>query len=244
MHFDTPIMGTRTHSNFDVQLAVATDTSVKSEAILSAPASASGIFNGLEARRRPVMNNLGYAIRLVSWTYFQSALLPPLRPGLDPADIVKRLVQAGHIKVDRDTDERRWARFQDDPSDSKDFENAVFKNFERVADAVRETAQVVLQQWIKAQPAAQRPTIIDTRPTTIFKCNADMTSLFSLRFNTSKPDSFARLNPGTPFALPGTLTNDSILWDDIVVPGEFKKNSGWKEINDVSLCVFLTYCAC
>lgn len=233
-------MGTPTRAGFDKQLTVLTDTPVKSKSTLTAPA----ILNGLEQGRQAVMRDSGSAIRMVSVAYFHSALLPPLRSGLDVDDIVKRLVQGGHIKGGKDADEQRWNYFPKDPSDAKDVENKVFKDFEVIATAVCNTSQTALREWTKAKSRAKRTPFIDVRPTTIVECNPDTTPFSTLRTNTSKPDSFARLNPGTPFALPGSLTNGSLLWDEIVVPGEFKKNSTWKDINDVSPVVFLTYTAC
>lgn len=233
-------MGTLPRAGFDERLLVLTDTPVKSKSTLTAPA----VLNGLEEGRQAVIRDSGSVIPLVPVAYFQSALLPPLRSGLDIADIVKRLVQDGHIKGGKDADEQRWNYFPKDPSDSTYVENTVFKDFELIATAVCSTSQTALRERAKAKSRAKRTPFIDVRPTTIVECNPDTTPFSTIRSNTSKPDSFARLNPGTPFALPGSLSNGSLLWDEIVVPGEFKKNSTWKDINDVSSDVSLTCSPC
>lgn len=232
-------MSTHARPSFNAQLAEVPDTLVESEAMLTAPAGA--MLNGLGPGQQAVMPAKDYAGPMVSLQYFQSALLPPLRPGLDVADIVNRLVRAGHIQAYKDTHWHvpRWTSFSTEPSHSGATENIVFKNFERVATAVHEISQTALREWMKAQPVAKPPALIDIRPTTIIACNSEMIPFSNLRSKTSKPDSFARLNPATPFAWPGSVSKeDRILWDDIVVPGEFKNYDVWHQINDVSVCVF------
>lgn len=209
-----------------IQLIIMIIILVKSKHTLTAPA----ILNGLDPQTgsQTGMHDLNYAIPMVSLNYFKSSLLPPLREGLYVNDIVTRLTERGHIGATG-----RWTRLPGTLGEAKDFEHVVFKDFLRIATAVSETAQTALQEFAKAQLANKPTAIVDVRPTALFHCNPDMTTSLKYSSSTYKPDSYARLNPQTPFALPGRLT-ENILWDEIVVPGEFKKHATRTDINDVS----------
>ena len=192
--------------------------------MLTAPA----VLEGLETGRRELLRDLGTVVPQVPLSYFKSSLLPPLRHGINVDDIVARLKTAGHI-----TDENRWALFATNPSEAWPVENLVFRDFAAIAQHVCEQAILALEQAPQAlQGVGERhqPLAVDTRPTAIFECNPDLTSQSEL----IKPDSFAVLNPDTPAGLPAPLDN-SVSWDVIAVPGEFKKKSAWYDINNVSL---------
>lgn len=223
-------MGTPPRPNFALPRMLATDTPMKSKHSLTSPA----ILDGLEVGRKAVMRDIGDVIPLVSIEYFQSALLPPLREAFFLDDIVDRLAQDGHIeaRVVSGKAERRWKYFPDDPAKLRELENVVFKDFATLASAVSKTGEDILKQWSDKQPARADRILPDVRPTALFQCNPDIAPLSTQRESTSRPDSFARLNPFTPVAR-HSITK-KIAWDDIVVAGEFKKEHTVKAINDVS----------
>lgn len=219
-------MGTPTRSTFVIPNATVTDTPAKMKSTLTARA----FTNGLEEGRKAVMLDLGHAIPAVSVKYFQTALLPPIRRDLNVNNIITRLRHAGYLNK-----KKRWIEFfKKEPSKALPLENNVFEDFERIADVVLEAAGTAITSWAAAHPNEVQQ---DARPTTKFQCNPNDTPESKSRDNTSKPDSFAVLNPCAPFSQPITLSTPNhpgVLWDDIVAPGEFKKKTTVADINDVS----------
>ena len=157
-----------------------------------------------------------------------------------------RLIRAGHIQhVDPKSPRLRWTQFEVLPGQSQDIEDVVFKDFQLIANAVSTHGEAALKaanartsgKRAKKSAASREKVLQIVRPTVVFECNPSMTPMSITRNNTSKPDSYARLTPGTPLALPPRL-GKSIYWDDIVVPGEFKKQDSSTDIHDVSAITF------
>lgn len=217
-------MGTPTRSTFSLLNAIITDTPPKPKHTLTTPA----FTNGLKEGRKAVMNDLEFAIPVVHMTYFQTALLPPLRVGLNVDDIVTRLQKAGHLNK-----EKCWTTlFRVQPSKAHALENDVFQDFEHIATAVRRAAGEALTSWAEAHPDE------DVRPTALFRCNSNMTPMYGTRKNVSKPDCYASLDPDAPLSKPTAMKTSGpprVLWDDIVAPGEFKKAVTAGSIHDVSM---------
>lgn len=221
-------MGTPTRSTFALPTgpanATITDTPPKPKHTLTTPAFTDGLKEG----RKAVMNDLGFAIPVVNMTYFQTALLPPLRMGLDVDDIITRLQEDELLNH-----ERRWTTlFRVQPCKARALENDVFQDFEHIATAVRRAAGEALASWAEAHPKT------DVRPTALFKCNPNMTPMSGTRENVSKPDCYAVLDPDAPLSKPTAMKTHGpprVLWDDVVAPGEFKKVVSAESIHDVSM---------
>ncbi|KAI0341438.1 hypothetical protein BDW22DRAFT_1485428 [Trametopsis cervina] len=198
------------------------DSFIPSRCAVTYPAT----HHGLEAGRKAVMADVGGHIPQVPLNYFHDNLLPPLPPGVD----VERVKQELKKKTPAPISGNRWTSFKYDPSHEKNddkSENLVFAPFGVIAKAVARAAMVVIRKkGLKMQQTAA------------FYCNPNHTPSSTNRTNTSRPDGYAVLKQ------PSEVRRQEIHWDNIVIPGEKKKHSSVKDINDnnVKIIWSLNHC--
>lgn len=143
--------------------------------------------------------------------YFDSAVLPPLPPGIDVQNIERALQVSGHILSGR------WLGYQSSPN--KDSANEAKSDYyQRLCNVFN---AVVAQ--------AEEDTMTSAKVEFIHKPNSVP---ISEQMNTSKPDGYLLLKEKRSISFSDSETRDS--WDDIAVAFEFKKSNTDKVRQDVS----------
>ncbi|KAL4074509.1 hypothetical protein V8B97DRAFT_1868896 [Scleroderma yunnanense] len=145
-------------------------------------------------------------IAVVPLDYFNTAVLPPLHPQIELADIESSLYDTGVLSLDTD----RWAAFPVDPEADSSHEDVVFGRLSGIFDAIVQAAANATGTAAKLN-FKQKPA---TAPT-------------SERTNTSRPDAYLLLV--NQKSVGGHAKRSVDCWDDIAVSLEFKKRNGESE---------------
>lgn len=161
------------------------------------------------------MDHVSGHISQVPLEYFYDNLLPPLRPGLDVTSVIQRLKMNTRGKKP-EIKGRRWRSFPCNPSESSYSEARVFAAFAGIATAVAQAALSMSEN--KSDLLKQ---------TTIFYRNTNYAPPCTNRTNASRPDGYALLKK------PLVPRRGIIHWDNIAIPGETTKYSGYDNINNV-----------
>jgi len=157
--------------------------------------------------RAAVLKDLG-PIPIVPLDYFNSAVLPPLPPGIDVQKIERLLQASGHILSGK------WNEYQSTPNKDSANEADYYQRLCNVFNAVVAQAEEDTMTSAKVE-FIQKPNSIPV----------------SKRINTSKPDGYLLLKEKRSISTLDAESRDS--WDDIAVPFEFKKSDTEKDRQDV-----------
>ena len=169
--------------------------------------TASYLTGDLVRGRVAVLRDLG-PIPVVQLEYFNSAVLPPLRNGINVESIEHALKVSGRIKSGQ------WSEYLSNPPSGTANEEDYYKLLCGIFKAVTTEAQKVT----------------GTSPTVDFIQKPNSVPVSEPK-NTSKPDGFMRLKEKKSALLPRPGTDS---WDDIAVSFEFKKYPNNKDRQDVS----------
>ena len=200
-------------------MSLSTNTPIRDKCVTSVQ----GVVNKLDKNRNAVMKDTNFSVPLVPLSYFFDRLLPPLHDGFDVAAIVEKLQDVGHI----DPVKGHWKVFPEQPSSSKLPEDMVFKPFAKLASLVFTQAKAVFRKSRGSKTPLPTQTVE-------FFCNPLMMPKSTNRPSTSKPDSYGVLTDRTVPGFTGSRKT-APHWDDIVIPGEKKKNNLNADFNDVRL---------
>ncbi|KAL4068805.1 hypothetical protein V8B97DRAFT_1872938 [Scleroderma yunnanense] len=159
----------------------------------------------LNLGKTAVIKDLNH-IAVVPLDYFNTAVLPPLYPQIDLADIESSLYDTGVLSLDT----KRWAAFPVDPEADSSHEDVVFGRLSGIFDAILQAAAHATGTAAKLN-FTQKPA---TAPT-------------SERTNTSRPDAYLLLV--NKKSVGGHAQRSVDCWDDIAVSFEFKKRDGESE---------------
>ena len=155
--------------------------------------------------RVAILRDLG-PIPIVPLEYFNSAVLPPLRKGIDVQKIEHALQASGQIKSGQ------WREYQSNPNDGTANEEDYYKHLCSIFTAVTKQAK--------------KGTV--TSPTVDFIQKPNSAPM-SERENTSRSDGYMRLKEKKSVRPPGTESRD--FWDDVAVSFEFKKYDKDKDVS-------------
>ncbi len=184
-----------------------------------------GISSVLDDGKDAALQDTDFSVPLVPVSYFTDYLLP--RGFLDNFDVdavVEDLRKKKYIDSDG-----RWIMFPEDPHlcDGQK-EDLVFKPLATLVQCMGTGARRVFK-------AAHGRNAKVPQQTVEWRCNPTITPLSTNRHSSSKPDSFGVLKKPTAVADPKPGKKGAPHWDDIVVPGEHKKNRTNADFNDVRL---------
>jgi len=157
--------------------------------------------------RAAVLKGLG-PIPIAPLDYFNSAVLPPLHPGIDVQKIERALQASGHILSGK----------------GHEYQSTPNKDSANEADYY----QCLCNVFNAAVAQAEEDTMTSAKVEFIQKPNSVPVSE---RINTSKPDGYLLLKEKRSISTLDAESRDS--WDDIAVPFEFKKSDTEKDRQDV-----------
>ncbi|KAI0085288.1 hypothetical protein BDY19DRAFT_909100 [Irpex rosettiformis] len=193
---------------------------------LKAAHTTSAISNNVTDGRNAAMQDTKFSVPLLPLSYFKENLLPPLHDQLDVDVVCDKLWEADAIRTfvinvgKEEVETDRWVLFKDYPSKTLDFkEDRVFQPFAQLADKVAKQALALLYEC-KVDPEPEQMVK--------FLCNPTMAPESTNRHNAAKPDSYGVLVERSV----DTGDEKAPHWDDVVVPGEFKKRDRDSDFND------------
>ncbi len=199
--------------SLDITLAFVIDILLKSDKAISAPML---LGDRIDDSREAVVSDVGSAVPQVGLQWFKDNILPSLPVGLDLLPIIKELEGREII-----TSEGVLAMFETTPANAKAHEDNVFKPWESIA------AQIGLAA--KAR--------LNAEPKVVFQYNPHRVSTSLRRNDKTRPDGYSIYKDHFCYR------EMRASWEQIVVPGEFKKVKNAENTNDVRNFTYLsTYC--
>ncbi|GJE95027.1 hypothetical protein PsYK624_112060 [Phanerochaete sordida] len=174
---------------------------------LSAPANLA-----TDGNRDGMLEDLQEHVPQVEWSYFEDALLPPLRlkTGVTVKDIVKKL--EANSTVTAVHGRNRWSAFAQGPPSTFAGSHTEDEVFESVSDIIT---------------AITRAYDSKTKMTLQYRSRPKNVPRSETRTNKSKPDGYFMDN-----LAPGALTEVPHRWVNVMIPSEYKLSDSPKDMND------------
>ena len=170
--------------------------------------------------RLAVLQDLGECIPMIPFQTFLDHLAPPFPHGFDLVSTMQSL-KSGFAPVL--TSENRWSMFPEAPKGSTGSEDEIFRSMPKIF------MKVVLA--IIANSGGQ---LNDAQRTIDFLQNPTRTPTSAERRNESRPDGYFILKDRNK-EISEDGKKEVILWSDIALSCEYKKDDGNDDLNDVGI---------